>query len=36
MRGSYGVGLWKAIKRGWDVLGDNLVYSVGNGKRVRF
>ena len=36
MRRSFGVGLWKAIRRGWDVLGDNLVYSVGNGKRVRF
>ena len=35
-RGSYGVGLWKPIRRGWDVLGDNLVYSVGNGRRVRF
>ena len=36
VRGSYGVGLWKAIRRGWDALGDNLVYSVGNGRRVRF
>ena len=36
VRGSFGVGLWIAIRRGWDVLGDNLVYSVGNGRRVRF
>ena len=36
MRRSFGVGLWKAIRRGWDVIGDNLVYSVGNGTRVRF
>ncbi|RVW20626.1 Transposon TX1 uncharacterized 149 kDa protein [Vitis vinifera] len=36
VRGSYGVGLWKAIRRGWDALGDNLAYSVGNGRRVRF
>ena len=36
VRGSFGVGLWKAIRRGWDVIGDNLVYSVGNGTRVRF
>ncbi|RVW55855.1 Transmembrane emp24 domain-containing protein p24beta3 [Vitis vinifera] len=31
VRGSFGVDLWKAIRRGWDVLGDNLVYSVGHG-----
>ena len=36
VRDNFGVGLWKAIRRGWDVLGDNLVYSVGNGRRVRF
>ena len=36
VRGSYGVGLWKAIRRGWEALGNNLVYSVGNGRRVRF
>ena len=36
VRGSFGVGLWKAIRRGWDVIGGNLVYSVGNGTRVRF
>ena len=36
VRGSFGVGLWKAIKRDWDVIGSNMVYSVGNGRRVRF
>ena len=36
MRRSFGVGLWKAIRRGWDVIGNNLVYSVKNGRRVRF
>ena len=36
MRSSFGVGLWKAIRRVWDVIGDNMVYSVGNGRRVRF
>ena len=36
VRGSFGVGLWKAIRRGWDVIGDNLVYSVGNSRRVKF
>ena len=36
-RKSWGwVGLWKAIRRGWEALGNNLVYSVGNGRRVRF
>ena len=36
VRGSYGVGLWKAIRRGWEAVGNNLVYSVGNGRRIRF
>ena len=36
VRDNFGVGLWKAIRRGWDVLGDNLVYSVGNSRRVSF
>ena len=36
VRGSFGVGLWKAIKRDWDAMGINKVYFVGNGRRVRF
>ena len=36
VRGSFGVGLWKAIRREWDVMGNNMVFSVGNGRRVRF
>ncbi|RVW81102.1 putative ribonuclease H protein [Vitis vinifera] len=36
VRGSYGVGLWKAIRRGWEAIGNNLVYSMGNGRRIRF
>ena len=36
MRGSFGVGLWKAIRRYWDLIGNNMVYSMGNGRRVRF
>ena len=36
VRGSFGVGLWKSIRRVWDVIGDNMVYYVGNGRRVRF
>ncbi|RVW96306.1 putative ribonuclease H protein [Vitis vinifera] len=31
VRGSYGVGLWKAIRRGWEAVGNNLAYAVGNG-----
>ncbi|RVW93501.1 Transposon TX1 uncharacterized 149 kDa protein [Vitis vinifera] len=31
---SFGVGLWKAIGRVWDEIGDNMVYSVGNGRKV--
>ena len=36
VRESYGVGLWKAIRRGWEAVGNNLVYSAGNGRRIRF
>ena len=36
VRGSFGVGLWKTIRRVWDVIGNNMVYSVGNGRRFRF
>ena len=36
MRGSFGVGLWKAIRRGWEAVGNNLAYAVGNGRRIRF
>ena len=36
MRGSFGVGLWKAIRGYWDLIGNNMVYSVGNGRKVRF
>ena len=35
-RGSFEVGLWKAIRKDWDVIGNNMVYFVGNGRRVRF
>ncbi|RVW71359.1 putative ribonuclease H protein [Vitis vinifera] len=36
VRGSFGVGLWKAIRRGWEAVGNNLAYVVGNGRRIRF
>ncbi|RVW32762.1 putative ribonuclease H protein [Vitis vinifera] len=36
VRGSFGVGLWKAIRRGWEAVGNNLAYAVGNGRRIRF
>ena len=35
-RGSYGVGLWKGIRRGWDRFSSFVSFSVGNGKRVKF
>ena len=28
VRGSFGVGLWKAIRRVWDVMGNSMVYFV--------
>ena len=36
VRGSFGVGLWKAIRRVWDVIGDNMVYSVRNDRGLDF
>ena len=36
VRGSFGVGLWKTIRRDWDVIGNNMVYFMRNGRRVRF
>ena len=35
-RERFGVGLWKAIRREWDVIGGNMAFSVGNGRRARF
>ena len=31
VRGSFGVGLWKDIRRLWDMIGDNMVFAMGNG-----
>ena len=36
VRGGYGVGLWKAIRREWYVVSGRLSFVVGNGQRVRF
>ena len=36
MRGGYGVGLWKTIRKLWDVVSSKLSFSVGNGKRIKF
>ena len=36
VRGGYGVGLWKAIRRKWHVVSNRLSFVVGNGQRVRF
>lgn len=30
------VGLWKAIRKDWDILSRKVAYSIGNGRRVRF
>ena len=35
-RGGYGVGLWKTIRKLWDVISSKLSFSVGNGKRIKF
>ncbi|RVW92361.1 LINE-1 retrotransposable element ORF2 protein [Vitis vinifera] len=35
-RGRHGVGLWKAIRKEWLGMYNNLAFRVGNGRRVRF
>ena len=36
VRGGYGVGLWKTIRREWIVVSSRLSFLVGNGQRVKF
>uniref|UniRef100_A0A2N9GCH1 Reverse transcriptase domain-containing protein n=1 Tax=Fagus sylvatica TaxID=28930 RepID=A0A2N9GCH1_FAGSY len=36
VRGSYGVGLWKNIRREWDAFSGKIYMQVGNGVRIRF
>ena len=35
-REGYGVGLWKAIRKGWDAFKSKISYDLGNGRRIRF
>jgi hypothetical protein len=34
--GSFGVGVWKCIRRGWDAFAAHVRYEVGDGSRVLF
>ncbi|RVX03513.1 hypothetical protein CK203_027825 [Vitis vinifera] len=36
VRGSYGVGLWKAIRLLWEIVSSRTLFVVGNGRRVKF
>ena len=36
MRGEYGVDLWKAIRKEWNLLSNRIAFDVGNGRRVSF
>ncbi|RVW43414.1 putative ribonuclease H protein [Vitis vinifera] len=36
VREAHGVGLWKAIRMDWDLVGERISFSVGNGRRVSF
>ncbi|RVX08852.1 CRM-domain containing factor CFM2, chloroplastic [Vitis vinifera] len=36
VRGSYGVGLWKAIRLLWELVSFRTLFVVGNGRRVKF
>ena len=35
-RKGYGMGLWKAIRKGWDAFKSKISYDLGHGRRVRF
>ena len=36
VRKAHGVGLWKGIRMDWELVGTQISFSVGNGRRVRF
>lgn len=36
LRESYGVGVWKAIRSGWETSRSRIRLKVGNGRRVKF
>ena len=35
-RAGYGVGVWKAIRKEWDLIIGKVAFAVGNGSRVNF
>lgn len=36
MRGSCGVCVWKAIRKGWDLFFRKTLFEVGDGKKIKF
>ena len=36
VRDGYGVGVWKTIKKGWDLFFNRTTFEVGNGRRLKF
>ena len=36
VKGSYGVGLWKAVRNLWELVSCRISFTVGNGRRVKF
>ncbi len=36
VKGSYGLSLWKYIRKGWEIFSNHLYMQVGNGERIRF
>ena len=36
IRGGYGIGLWKDIRKGWHNLSQHVVFSLGDGRRLPF
>ena len=36
VREAHGMGLWKGIRMDWELVGNRMVFIVGNGQKVRF
>ena len=36
VRQGHKVGVWKIIRKGWDLVGSNVFLEVGDGRRVKF
>ena len=35
-RGAYGCEVWKEIRKEWEIVASHVIFSLGNGRRLRF